>query len=216
MASTTQPKRRRNASQFSAASRTAMDDAASMAPSSLAGSDYEDDDAYRMKRSRNNAAVRKSRERSKGKAENAERHLIQLRKENQQLSQREKQLKEELELLKESFMRQMTEHLQRSRAYDAVVNGANDDDDSHHNEGPPAMFLSGDQLCLLGGVEKGFSGTVATVIPASTAAAIQKDDAAGHVASIAVGVTGRGVIDLRKEKQLWKNNGDLSGKNAFI
>ena len=234
-AMTSQPKRRRNVSQFSAASRkTALDDAVSLAPSSVAGSDCEEDDAYRQKRSRNNAAVRRSRQRSKGQAENAERHLIELRKENQNLAQREKQLKEELELLKEAFMQQMTDHLQRSRAYDAVVNAGNDDDDNNNNDnnnnhdnddGATTMFLNGDQLCLAtvvpAAVQKGFPGSVTTVIPASTSGAIQKDDAGGHVTSIGVtgvtGVTGRGVtVDLKKEKKFWRNNSNQSTKDAFM
>jgi len=230
MATISAPKRRRNVSQFSAASRkTALDDAVSLAPSSVAGSDYEEDDAYRQKRSRNNAAVRRSRQRSKGQAENAERHLIELRKENRNLAQREKQLKEELELLKEAFMQQMTDHLQRSRAYDAVVNAGNDDDNNNNNhdndDGATTMFLSGDQLCLAtvipAAVQKGFSGNLATVIPASTAGAIQKDDAGGHMTSIGVtgvnGVTGRGVtVDLKKEKKFWRNNSNQSTKDAYM
>jgi len=200
--STTSPKRRRNVSQLSAASTTTFDDAASRAPSSHCGSDYEDDDVYRAKRSRNNAAVRKSRERSKAKAGQAEHELRRLRQENLLLDKRESQLKEELELLKETFMKHMMEHLDRSRAYDALSDDNNNENNNNNND---VLFLSGEQLCHFGGVDKGFTGTVSALIPATTAAAIQKDDAAGNVASVVVNSIGRGVIDLKKEKELRKN-----------
>jgi len=205
--STTSPKRRRNVSQLSAASTTAFDDAASGAPSSHYGSDYEDDDAYRAKRSRNNAAVRKSRERSKAKAGQAEHELRRLRQENLLLDKRESQLKQELELLKETFMKHMMDHLERSRAYDAI----SDDNNNENNNNDNVLLLNGEQLCHFGGVDKGFTGTVSALIPATTTAAIQKDDAAGNVASVVVNSIGRGVIDLKKEKELRKN----SVKNSF-
>merc|ERR1739838_739282 len=115
------PNRRRNLSQISGISGTSgLDDAASLASSSLAGSDDGNEDNYRSKRCRNNNAVRKSREKSKAKAGQAEVHLRQLREENQLLDQRKADLTKELEKLKESFLRQMNEQIQKGRAFDAL------------------------------------------------------------------------------------------------
>merc|ERR1711970_1081943 len=142
-----------------------FNDAASRAPSSLAsasayGSDDDDynNSNYKDKRSRNNAAVRKSREKTKGRAANAQENLILLKKENSQLEQRRKELTEELEMLKESFIRQMKDYVDKARAFDALndvnnnnnnnnsdgtgVNGNNNDDGQIVVSAPPAFFYA--------------------------------------------------------------------------
>ncbi|XP_022111263.1 CCAAT/enhancer-binding protein gamma-like isoform X2 [Acanthaster planci] len=63
-----------------------------------------DSEEYKIRRQRNNIAVRKSRDRSRKKAEETQERVQQLKEENQQLENKVMLLSKELSLLKDLFL----------------------------------------------------------------------------------------------------------------
>lgn len=61
-------------------------------------------DEYKMRRERNNIAVKKSREKSRAKAKETQQQVSRLRAENEQLEQKVQLLTKELSVLKDLFL----------------------------------------------------------------------------------------------------------------
>jgi len=75
-----------------------------MGPRKLPGKPEEDKTDYLAKRSRNNEAVRRSREKARMKAKETHDRVSQLKQENEMLEERIKLLTKELTFLKDIFM----------------------------------------------------------------------------------------------------------------
>lgn len=219
--------RRRNVSQLSGVSGVSgFDDAASLAPSSMAGSDDENGDSYRTKRVRNNVAVRKSREKSKAKAGQAEMHFRQLREENQFLEKRQDNLKKELAMLKESFIQQMKEQIQKSQAYDTLTQSEGCRADNNNND---QSIYAPNAVYFISATENGYPTVAASdaivvanamVPPAASGIATFLKDDVGANATVGAMIPAAApseaslgkFLDLKKEKeQLRKNNNNNGG-----
>lgn len=76
-------------------------------PSQIDSDEKDGDEAYRLKRDRNNLAVKKSREKSRQKARETGEKITQLRQENEDLEHQVKNLTNELAMLKNTLLRQV-------------------------------------------------------------------------------------------------------------
>ncbi|MGH0138801.1 UNVERIFIED_CONTAM: hypothetical protein FKN15_019529 [Acipenser sinensis] len=75
-----------------------------MAPSKSKKSADKESDEYRQRRERNNLAVKKSRMRSKQKAQDTQERVNELKEENERLESKIKLLSKELSVLKDLFL----------------------------------------------------------------------------------------------------------------
>ena len=70
----------------------------------LSSGESKDSEVYRLKRDRNNVAVKKSREKSRQKAKESTEKMVHLRKENEELEQKVEDLSKELGFLKRALL----------------------------------------------------------------------------------------------------------------
>ncbi|XP_056464105.1 CCAAT/enhancer-binding protein gamma [Gadus chalcogrammus] len=93
-----------------------------------------DSDEYRQRRERNNLAVKKSRMRSKQKAQDTQQRVNELKEENERLEAKIKLLSKELSVLKDLFLEHahnLADNVQPAGAAPAGASPANGDANNH-------------------------------------------------------------------------------------
>lgn len=92
--------------------------------SQIESDEKEGDEAYRIKRDRNNLAVKKSREKSRQKARETGEKITQLRQENEDLEHQVKNLTNELAVLKNTLLRQVGGSIRKNSQKLGGINAA--------------------------------------------------------------------------------------------